>query len=71
MRACLADASALVQGEDVYRSLAASAQPMRFLLDESADARLLAYLRDAGHDATSVISALGPGVSDLDVLAAP
>lgn len=35
---------------------------MRFLLDESTDARLTAHLRALGHDATLVAAAYGPGL---------
>ena len=42
---------------------------MRFLLDQSTDARLLAYLRRLGHDALRVGGDLPPGLPDTDVLA--
>jgi predicted nuclease of predicted toxin-antitoxin system len=42
---------------------------MRFLLDESADARLRAYLLALGHDVTSVVADYGAGLPDRDVLA--
>jgi predicted nuclease of predicted toxin-antitoxin system len=42
---------------------------MRFLLDQSADARLLHYLVLTGHDATRVGRHYPPGLSDQEVLA--
>lgn len=42
---------------------------MRFLLDQSTDARLLAYLRQEGHDARRVGHELPPGLADTEVLA--
>ncbi|MGH2534561.1 MAG: DUF5615 family PIN-like protein [Thermomicrobiales bacterium] len=42
---------------------------MRFLIDESADARVAAYLDSLGHEATTVARAHGPGWSDESVLA--
>jgi predicted nuclease of predicted toxin-antitoxin system len=42
---------------------------MRFLLDQSTDARLLAYLHREGHDALRVGRDLPPGLADTDVLA--
>jgi predicted nuclease of predicted toxin-antitoxin system len=42
---------------------------MRFLLDEGADARLLAHLLDAGHDAVHVARSHGPGLTDDQILA--
>lgn len=42
---------------------------MKFLIDESADARLAGYLRSRGHDATLVASSHRPGLTDEEVLA--
>lgn len=42
---------------------------MRFLIDESADARLAIYLRSLGHDAATVAGDHTPGMSDEAVLA--
>ena len=42
---------------------------MRFLLDESADARLVAYLRRLGHDVTRVAGEHPAGLPDPVVLA--
>lgn len=42
---------------------------MRFLLDQSADARLLSYWRGLGHDATRVGTDFPPGLLDPVVLA--
>lgn len=42
---------------------------MRFLLDESVDARLQAYLQRDGHDVTSVRLDHRPGMPDHEVLA--
>jgi predicted nuclease of predicted toxin-antitoxin system len=41
---------------------------LRFLLDESADARLAAMLAADGHDVTSIIREHRPGMSDIEVL---
>ncbi len=42
---------------------------MRFLIDESADARLAAHLRSLGHDAQLVAISHGTGLPDPEVLA--
>jgi predicted nuclease of predicted toxin-antitoxin system len=42
---------------------------LRFLVDESADARLATYLRSLGFDAATVAEHFRPGLSDDDVLA--
>ncbi len=42
---------------------------MRFLIDESADARLAFYLGAQGHDATLVAHTHAPGLPDARVLA--
>jgi predicted nuclease of predicted toxin-antitoxin system len=42
---------------------------MRFLLDESADARLVPYLRANGHDVTSLVTDYPAGLPVPDVLA--
>lgn len=42
---------------------------MRLLIDESSDGRLAAYLRNLGHDATTVASDHQPGLLDPEVLA--
>lgn len=42
---------------------------MRFLIDESADARLASHLTAQGHDAISVARSHRPGLSDQEVLA--
>jgi predicted nuclease of predicted toxin-antitoxin system len=42
---------------------------MRFLLDESADVRLRAYLLSLGYDVRSVVADYGAGLPDRDVLA--
>ena len=42
---------------------------MRFLIDESADARVATYLRALGHDATTVAGDHAPGLRDELVLA--
>ncbi len=42
---------------------------MRFLLDESADARLLPYLRGQGHDVTRLVTDYPAGLADPRVLA--
>lgn len=41
---------------------------MRFLLDESVDARLASTLRELGHDVALVASDYRPGMKDLEVL---
>lgn len=41
---------------------------MRFLLDESADLPLAAYLADQGHDVTSIVRDHPRGIKDRDVL---
>ncbi len=41
---------------------------MRFLIDESADARLVAHLIALGHDAIFVAFSHGQGLSDVQVL---
>jgi predicted nuclease of predicted toxin-antitoxin system len=41
----------------------------RFLLDQSADARLVAVLRSLGHDAVRIGADFPPGLPDEDVLA--
>lgn len=41
---------------------------MKFLLDQSTDARLIPYLRQLGHDATRIASDYPPGLSDQEVL---
>jgi predicted nuclease of predicted toxin-antitoxin system len=41
---------------------------MRFLFDESTDARLAAYLNSLGHDATLVAQVHRPGIPDKQVL---
>ncbi len=41
---------------------------MRFLLDESADSRLAAYLRSRGHDCSTVAEDYARSLDDLDVL---
>jgi predicted nuclease of predicted toxin-antitoxin system len=41
---------------------------MRFLIDESADARIAAHLRSLGHDATTVAADHRPGLPDDEVL---
>jgi predicted nuclease of predicted toxin-antitoxin system len=43
--------------------------PRRFLLDQSADARLVPFLRSLGHDATRIGAEHRPGLSDVEVLA--
>ena len=42
---------------------------MRFLIDESSDGRVAAYLRGLGHDATAVAGDHQPGLPDPEVLA--
>ena len=42
---------------------------MKFLVDESSDARLAAYLKSIGHDATTVARDYAPSLADSDVLA--
>ena len=42
---------------------------MRFLLDQSSDARLIPHLRSLGHDATRIASDYSAGLPDLDVRA--
>ncbi len=42
---------------------------MKFLVDESSDARLAAYLKGLGHDATTVARDYGSSLADSDVLA--
>ena len=42
---------------------------MRFVVDESADARLAMHLRRLGHDATLVAQDYRPGLPDQEVLA--
>lgn len=42
---------------------------MRFLIDESADARLAAHLSTLGHDAALVAQSHRPGLPDAEVLA--
>ena len=42
---------------------------LRFLLDQSADARLIPYLRSLGHDAVRVGKDHPPGLPDATVLA--
>jgi predicted nuclease of predicted toxin-antitoxin system len=42
---------------------------VRFLIDESADARLIPYLRASGHDATRIASEHPAGLPDHAVLA--
>lgn len=41
---------------------------MRFLVDESADARLAPYLRSLGHDVTLVTADYGPSLKDIEIL---
>ena len=41
---------------------------MKFLLDQSADFRLIPYLRDLGHDVTAISRNYPPGLPDEDVL---
>ncbi len=42
---------------------------MKFLLDQSSDARLVPYLRSLGHDATRIAQDYPPGLPDAEVLA--
>ncbi len=42
---------------------------MRFLLDQSTDARLIPYLRSRGHDAIRIGREFPPGLPDPEVLA--
>lgn len=42
---------------------------MRFLLDESADYPLVAWLQKRGHDVTDVVHDYAPSLADEDVLA--
>jgi predicted nuclease of predicted toxin-antitoxin system len=42
---------------------------MKFLIDESADARLASYLSSQGHDAIFVAQSHGPGLSDERIFA--
>lgn len=42
---------------------------MKFLIDESADARLASYLTSLGHDATTVAGDYSPALLDREVLA--
>jgi predicted nuclease of predicted toxin-antitoxin system len=42
---------------------------MRFVLDQSTDARIIAYLREQGHDATRVARDYAHGLPDTQVLA--
>jgi len=42
---------------------------VKFLVDESADARLVAYLNSQGHDAIFIAQSHRPGLSDPQILA--
>jgi predicted nuclease of predicted toxin-antitoxin system len=42
---------------------------VKFLVDESADARLAIHLRSLGHDAATVAGDYSPALKDPDVLA--
>lgn len=42
---------------------------MNFLFDQSADFRLISYLRERGHDVEAISRAYPPGLADEDVLA--
>jgi hypothetical protein len=42
---------------------------MKFLFDQSADFRLIAHLRQLGHDVSAVSRNYPPGLADEDVLA--
>lgn len=42
---------------------------LRFLIDESGDARVAAWLRSLGHDAVTVAQHHRPGLDDAEVLA--
>ena len=44
---------------------------MRFVVDESADARLAAHLTQLGHDVTLIAQNYRPGLPDHEVLAMP
>jgi predicted nuclease of predicted toxin-antitoxin system len=41
---------------------------MKFLLDQSADFRLIPHLRERGHDVTAISRHYPPGLADDDVL---
>ena len=41
---------------------------MKFLLDQSADFRLISHLRNLGHDVTAISRNYPPGLPDEDVL---
>jgi predicted nuclease of predicted toxin-antitoxin system len=41
---------------------------MKFLLDQSADFRLIPHLRESGHDVTAISRNYPPGLPDKDVL---
>src|SRR5918911_4724871 len=41
---------------------------MKFLLDQSADFRLIPHLRELGHDVTAISRHYPPGLADEDVL---
>ena len=41
---------------------------MKFLLDQSADFRLILHLRESGHDVTAISRNYPPGLPDEDVL---
>ena len=41
---------------------------MKFLFDQSADFRLIPYLRELGHDVTAISRNYPPGLADEDVL---
>jgi predicted nuclease of predicted toxin-antitoxin system len=41
---------------------------MKFLLDQSADARLVTYLRQLGHDVTRIAKEYPPGLLDPKIL---
>src|ERR671923_950048 len=41
---------------------------MKFLLDQSADFRLIPHLRELGHDVTAISRNYPPGLADEDVL---
>jgi hypothetical protein len=42
---------------------------MKFLFDQSADFRLIAHLRELGHDVSAISREHPPGLADKDVLA--
>jgi predicted nuclease of predicted toxin-antitoxin system len=42
---------------------------MKFLFDQSADFRLIAYLRERGHNVLAISRDFPPGLADADVLA--